>query len=233
MSAKSDYMTDSHLPRLGPVLQVLNLLVRLAPTGRKFLDQSILLRRELGAGGETIVPTGFQSVWAGPKEIAFMDEHHEAVAHSAYARRAARGDVCLCLKRDEEIVGYRWATQKSACLFCGFGPGYELLFFPLQAHQVFIYDSYVYSAHRGKGYSKLIRELFQQSAYSEGIRETYSLIAPENARSLKLALLGGSKPLCMTYGIRIRNWSKMILGPSPDEDLERWIDAFKVREGVG
>lgn len=211
---------------------MLSLLVRAAPTGRKFLHQSILLRRQYDGAGHTLLPDDFQSVWAGPSEIAYMDQHPEATSRSAYARRAARGDLCLCLKRGEEVIGYRWATRKSACVFCGFGPGYELLFFPLQAHQVFVYDSYVYRVHRGRGFSTLIRNLFQESAYREGIRESYSLIAPENTRSLKLTLLGGSAPLCMAYGFRVRNWGKMILGPSPDEDLKRWIDAFKVREGI-
>ena len=207
--------------------------MRLAPTGRKFFNRSILLRRRYSAPGEILLPKNFQCVWVGPNEIEYMDRHPEATSRSAYARRAARGDLCLCLKHEEEIIGYRWAARKSACLFCGFGPGYELLFFPLQTHQVFIYDSYVYKAYRGRGYSKLIRELFQQSAYREGVRESFSLISPENSRSLKLALLGGSAPLCFAYGFRIRGWSKMILGPNPDAGLRNWIGAFKLREGIG
>lgn len=225
-------MTASALRPYSPALRALSLLVRLAPTGRKFFDESILLRRRYHSAGEISVPDGYRSVWAGPREIEYIDRHEEATSPSAYARRAARGDWCLCLKQGDEIIGYRWATRKSGCVFCGFGPGYELLFFPLQAHQVFVYDSYVYRTYRGRGFSTLIRELFQQAAYHEGVRESYSLVAPENTRSLKLTLLGGSEPLCMAYGFRVRNWSKMILGPSPDEDLERWIDAFKVREGI-
>ena len=226
-------MTTVLLPKPTTSLRMLSLMVRAAPSGRKFLHRSILLWREYGGAGNAILPDGYQSVWAGPREIAYMDQHPEATSRSAYARRAARGDVCLCLKQGDEVIGYRWATRESACVFCGFGPGYELLFFPLRAHQVFVYDSYVYRAHRGHGFSTIIRSLFQQATYREGVRESYSLVAPENTRSLKLALLGGSEALCMAYGFRVRNWSKMILGPNPDEDLKRWIDAFKVREGIG
>ena len=224
--------SPSLLPQLNPALRILSLMVRLAPTGLKFFHRSILLRRRYRIVGEVVAPEGFQSAWAGPREIEYLDRHPEATSRSAYARRADRGDVCLCLKQGEEVIGYRWATRRSACVFCGFGPGYELLFFPLQAHQVFVYDSYVYRAHRGRGFSKLIRELFQQAVYREGVRESYSLVTPENSRSLKLALLGGSEPLCMAYGFRIRSWSKMVLGPNPDPQLQQWLSEFKVREGI-
>lgn len=225
-------MFAESLPHPGPVIRVLSLMVRLAPTGRKFFDRSIFLRRKYGPTEPVSLPEGLHSTWAGPEEIDYMDNHPEATSPSAYSRRAARGDLCLCLKRGNEVIGYRWAKRGSACVFCGFGPGYELLFFPLQPDQVFVYDAYVYSAHRGTNYNTTLRALMHRALQSEGVRESYALIAPENTTSLKVTLRAGSEPLCMAYGIRIRDWNKVILGRQPDPQLMQWIAQFKQREGI-
>jgi GNAT superfamily N-acetyltransferase len=219
-------------PTANPVIRTLKLLVRFAPTGQKYFKRSIFLRKRYCGLEEVPALDGLESVWAGAKEFAYIDAHPEATSTGAYSRRAARGDWCLCLKCDDEIIGYRWATQHSGCLFCGFGAGYELLFFPLRPDQVFVYDSYVYSAHRGKGYSKLIRDSLHAALQRRGVRESYGLVEPENIRSLKLVINSGYEPLCIAYGVRIRNWSKMILGPSPDAVLARWTEGFKIREGI-
>lgn len=225
-------MATASLPNPSLLTRALELLVRIAPTGRKFFNQSIFLVRTLGDFGEAPALRGLESAWAGEREIEFMDAHPEATSRGAYARRAKRGDLCLCLKRGEEVIGYRWAKRASACLFCGFGSGYELLFFPLRPDQVFIYDSYVYSAYRDHGYSSLTRAVMYHALQREGVGEAYSLVAPENTKSLRLTLKSGNEPLCMAYGIRVRNWSKMILGPRSDPELERWIADFKRREGI-
>ena len=225
-------MFAESLPHPGPAIRVLSLMARLAPPGRKVFDRSILIRRKYGRTEPVLLPEGLYSAWAGVKETAYMDAHSEATSSGAYSRRVSRGDLCLCLKRGEEVIGYRWAKRGSACLFCGFGPGYEILFFPLRPDQVFVYDSYVYSAHRGHSYNTLLRRLMHQALQREGVRESYALVAPENTTSLKLTLRTGSEPLCMAYGIRIRDWNKVILGPRPDAQLMRWIARFKRREGI-
>lgn len=215
-------------PRPGPLVSILSLLTRIAPTRRKFFHSYIVFRREYKVVDEPPALDGLRSVWAGAQEIEYMDKHPEATSRRAYARRAARGDSCLCLKRGEEIIAYQWVARKSACLFCGFGTGYELLFFPFRSDQVFMYDAYVYRAHQRQGYGTLLRKLIYKEMQKQGIREQYALVALNNIPALKITFALGDEPWCMAYGVRIRNWGRMILGHRPDAQLIRWIDEFKV-----
>jgi GNAT superfamily N-acetyltransferase len=210
-------------------MSLLGLIVRLAPTRRKYFNCSIVFRRKYRRLDEPPPLDGLQCVWAGPVEIENMDKHPEATSRGAYARRAARGDTCFCLKRGEELIAYQWVATGSACLYCGFGPRYELLFFPLRPDQVFMYDSYTYSAHRRQGYGTLLRERLHKTMERQGVREAYGLVAPENTPSISVTLKSEYEPLCMAYGIRIRNWSKMFFGPQPDVQLIQWTDEFKSR----
>lgn len=177
-------------------------------------------------------PEGLSCAWACSKDIEFIDRHPEATSRGANARRVARGDRCMCLKRGSEILGYQWVTQQAACVFCGFDPGYELLFFPLQPDQIFTYDSYVYGAHRRRAYGTVIRRRLHSALQQEGIREAYSLVAPENAPSISITLQSKFEPWRMAYGFRIRGWSKMILGPEMDPQLLEWIAEFKAHSGI-
>jgi GNAT superfamily N-acetyltransferase len=222
-------MSTNSCPRPGPVVSVLSLLTRFAPTGWKYFYPGVLFRRRYDYVDEPPALEGLQSIWAGAREIEYMDKHPEATSPRAYARRAARGDMCLCLKQGEEIIGYQWVAKKSACLFCGFSSRYELLFFPLRADQVFMYDAYVYRARQRQGYGTLIRKLIYKEMQKQGVREQYALVALDNIPALKITLALGDEPWSMAYGIRIRNWSKMILGPRPDKQLIRWLDKFKTR----
>jgi len=217
------------LPRPNPIVSILSLMVRAAPTSWKFYNRAILFRRQYGEMDEASLPDGVQSEWAGPKEIEYIDKHPEAPAPGTSARRVARGDMCMCLKRGEEVIGYQWVTRRSACLFCGFSPKYELLFFPLQSHQMFTYDSYTYAAYRRKGYGTVIRRTLHKAMRDAGVQEAYSLVAPENTASISITLQSRFQPWCMAYGFRVRGWSKMILGPHPDAELSQWINAFKAQ----
>jgi GNAT superfamily N-acetyltransferase len=207
----------------------LNLMVRLAPTGWKYFNSAILFRRRYDHVDDPPLLDGVQRVWAGAREIEYMDKHPEATAPGTYARRAARGDMCLCLKRGGELIGYQWVARRSACLFCGFGPGYELLFFPFRSDQVFMYDAYIYRAWQRQGYGTLIRKLIYKEMQQRGVREQYALVALDNIPALRITLDLGDEPWRMAYGVRIRNWGKMILGPQPDARLTRWIEAFKTQ----
>ena len=209
------------------MVSVLSLFVRFAPTHRKFFSRAIFFRRTYGQMEDIPVPEGLSCAWASTEDIELIDKHPEATSRGANTRRVARGDRCMRLKRGDEILGYQWVTRQAACVFCGFDPGYELLFFPLQADQIFTYDSYVYSAHRRKAYGTVIRRRLHRTLQHEGIREAYSLVAPENTPSISITLQSGFEPWRMAYGVRIRGWSKMILGPEVEPRLLRWIDEFK------
>lgn len=213
----------------GLLVWILRLLVRMAPTGRKFFNPCVVFRREYRHVDEPPAVADLQGVWAGAQEIEYMDKHPEATSPGAYARRVARGDICYCLKRGEELIGYQWVARRSACLYCGFGPRYELLFFPLQPHQVFMYDSYVYRAWQRRGYGTLIRKLVYKEMQRMGIRESFALVALDNVPAMRITLALGDEPWCLAVGIRIRNWSKMLLGPRRDTRLLRWIDEFESR----
>jgi hypothetical protein len=215
--------------RSGLFPSLLNLAVRLAPTGRKYFHQAILFRRQYDYIEDPTVPEGLHWLWAGKDEIEYMNGHPEAVARGAYTRRAARGDMCLCLKRGDHIIAYQWMARQSACLYCGFGPRYQLLFFPLRSDQVFMYDSFTYSNWRRQGYGKVIRKLIYKAIQEQGVRESFALVALDNLPAMAITLALGDEPWCMTYGLRIRDWSRMILGPRPDPSLDRWIEAFKNR----
>jgi len=225
-------MSNNALPRPSAVVSTLRLLVRLAPTGRKFFNRSIVFRRRYEVMDEVPPLDGIDGAWANADDIEFIDQHPEATSRGANGRRIARGDRCWCLKRGSEVLGYQWITQRAGCLFCGFDPGYELLFFSLQPHQVFTYDSYVYGVHRRKGYGTVIRRMLHGALKQEGIREAYSVVMPENTPSINITLQTRFEPWRMAYGIRIRDWGRMILGAELDPQLIRWIRDFQTRSSA-
>jgi hypothetical protein len=99
----------------------MNLVVRLIPTGWKFWGNSVLLKTPVGESGPVNLPEPYTWTWAGPEEIDFLARHPEATSRSAYARRAARGDRCLCIKQGADIVGYRWFKLTPAASCAGLG----------------------------------------------------------------------------------------------------------------
>lgn len=220
------------LPPRSPLVWALTTAVKLAPTGRKFLHRLILLRKNISEIEDAELPAGFESGWAGPTEIRFLNAHKEATSTGAYEKRAARGDSCVCLKKANEVIAYQWIAWRSGCLFCGFRAGYEILFLPLKAHQVFAYDTFVYSAHRRRGMIMLLRKRLLKELKERGITEIFGLVDPENVNALKSILSFGYEPLRMAYGVRIRQWGKVILGPANDAQLRAWIDDFKIRSGL-
>jgi GNAT superfamily N-acetyltransferase len=114
-------------------------------------------------------------------------------------------------------------------LYCGFGPGYELRFLTLAPNQAFLYDLYVYEKYRRHGYAALICSYMYEALRQQGIEEAFSLIDPDNHPVIGLNLRLGAEPVCMAYGFRIRQWSKMLLGPESDGPiLKVW---FHQRQG--
>jgi GNAT superfamily N-acetyltransferase len=206
-------------------VELLNLIVRLAPTGWKHYHNSILFRGQT-AVSPVVVPASYEWKLAGPKEIQYMDTHPEATSPTAYARRAQMGDRCVCLKQGGELVGYQWIRFKRCCALCGFTDAMELPFLPLAANQAFFYDLYTYKAHRKRGVGTLIRKLADQGLSEMGIDEVLSLVSPQNLPALRLRTLMQEKPDRMVYGYRIRNWHQTFLGPLGDTQLLAWWDQF-------
>jgi len=176
-----------------------------------------MLRKDLSGTAAIEESGGYQYCWAGSEEIQYINNHSEATSPTAYERRAQRGDSCLCLKKGDEIIGYHWMAWSSACIFCGFGKGSEIVFFPLREDQVFTYDLYVYKAHRRSGAATAFRGLLWEMLKQKGIREIYTLIDPDNRIALKLNLGLGYKPVHMVYQFRIRQWAHTRYGPLDKE----------------
>jgi ribosomal protein S18 acetylase RimI-like enzyme len=205
---------------------LLDAAVRIAPTRWKFSDRAILLRKALTARDGVDLPMGCQWVWAGPEELRVMDQHPEATSRSAYDRRAKRGDACLCVKNGDELVGYRWIARKAACLYCGFSRNYELMLFPLQPRQAFLYDLYVYSSYRKHGYGTLLMDLALDVLQNEGVGEVFSLVDPDNHPMLRLNARLGFEAVRMVFAFRIRQWSAVAYGANDDPALQRWTKQF-------
>jgi len=204
----------------------MNLAVRLIPTGWKYWGNSILLKTPIGDSGPVSLPEPYTWTWAGPEEIDFLDRHPEATSPTAYARRAARGDRCLCIKQGDEIVGYRWFKLRSGCILCGFGPKMEITPFPLKPGQAYSFDLFTYQKYRGRGVATMLMKLLFQALREEGINEVLSCVSPDNHASLRLQLRLGAQPQRMVYNYRIRNWNKTFLGPEGDRRLTDWMQQF-------
>lgn len=204
----------------------MNLLVSLLPTGWKFLGNSILLKTRVGESAPVSLPEPYTWTWAGPEEIDFLARHPEATSRSAYARRAARGDRCLCIKRDTEIVGYRWFKLDTGCVLCGFGPKREIIPFSLKPGQAYSFDLFTYQKHRGRGVATMLMRLLLQFLREDGVKEVFSLVAPTNHASLRLQTRFGAEPQRMVYNYRIRGWSRTFLGPEGDPRLTDWMRQF-------
>lgn len=206
--------------------------MRLAPTGRKFFDRAILLRKTLASEQRFALPEGFRWKLGGASEIAQIDAHPEATSRSAYRRRYDRGDSCVCLMKGSEIVAYRWVARRRACLYCGFGSGYEIRFLALRPNQAFLYDLYVYQAHRRGGHATLLCEVIFKLLKDEGIDEIFCLADPANERVIRLDLRLGFEAVRVAYGVRIRQWGAMFFGPQPDPRLQAWVGEFGARAGI-
>jgi ribosomal protein S18 acetylase RimI-like enzyme len=172
------------------------------------------------------MPEPYKWTWAGPDEIDYLDRHPEATSSTAYARRAARGDHCLCIKQGGEIVGYRWLKLGAGCILCGFGAKMEIPLFPLKPDQAFAYDLFTYRKYRGQGVATMLNKLLYQALLAEGIKEVLVLVALANHAALRLNLRLGAQPLRLVYSYRIRNWSKAFLGPEGDTRLSEWTQQF-------
>ena len=103
----------------------------------------------------------------------------------------------------------------------------EMTFLPLAMNQAFSYDLYTYREHRGRGIATLLKALVYQRLEEIGIKETFSLVSPDNKPSLRLRVLLGEQPERMVYGYRIRNWQKTFLGPTRDVWLQQWWEQYK------
>jgi ribosomal protein S18 acetylase RimI-like enzyme len=215
-------------PRRKMRFRSMNLAVRLMPTGWKYWANSILLMTPVADSQPISVPEPYRWIWAGPEEIAYIDRHPEATSPTAYTRRAARGDRCLCIMLGENVVGYQWVTRRAGCVMCGFGPRMEIKLFPLAPHQAFAYDIYTYRNYRGRGIGTMLKRLLYLSMKEEGAREVLVLVAPDNHASLRLQLRLGAQPQRIVYTYRIRSWNKTFLGPAQDRQLAEWMEQFKL-----
>jgi ribosomal protein S18 acetylase RimI-like enzyme len=173
------------------------------------------------------MPEPYTWTWAGPEEIDFLARHPEATSRGAYARRAARGDRCLCIKQGAEIVGYRWFKLNTGCVFCGFGPKREIIPFSLKPGQAYSFDLFTYQKYRGRGVATMLMKILFQVLREAGVKEVLSLVAPTNHASLRLQMRFGAQPQRMVYNYRIRSWSKTFLGPEGDTRLTEWMQQFK------
>jgi GNAT superfamily N-acetyltransferase len=230
-SLMPEAMPVSWLPPPGLIVRILGLLVRIAPTGLKFFSRSILLRKTLTPAQRVVLPAGLQWIVAGPTEIAWIAAHPEATSRGACQRRAERGDICICLKKGSEIVAYRWIARSRGCVFCGFRSR-EIRFLALRPNQAFLYDLFVYEAHRRHGYGTLLLQIIFEFLKSEGIDEVFCLADPDNHRVIRVELRLGFETVRMAYGVRIRQWGAMFFGPKPDRQLQRWTNEFKARAGI-
>ena len=205
----------------------MNFAVRLMPISWKYWGNSILLKTSIGDSGPISVPEPYKWTWAGPEEINFLDRHSEATSPTAYARRAARGDRCLCIKQGGEIVGYRWLKLGTGCILCGFGTNMEITLFPLKPGQAFSYDLYTYRKYRGQGVATMLNNLLYHVLREEGLKEVLALVSLANHAALRLNLRFGAQPQRLVYSYRIRGWSKAFLGPEGDTRLAEWTQQFK------
>lgn len=215
-----------HPPR-NFIFRAIDLAVRLAPTGWKYSGSSILLKTSIADIGPVTLPAPFQWTWAGPQEIDFLNRHPEATSPTAYARRAVRGDRCLCIKEGSDVAGYRWVTQANGCVLCGFGPNMEFTLFPLNPGQAFTYDLFTYQKYRGRGIATALVKLLYRALRDEGINVVFSLVSPLNYPALRLHLRCGAEPQRMMYNYRIRSWTKTFLGPEGDIRLSEWVQRFR------
>jgi GNAT superfamily N-acetyltransferase len=205
----------------------MDLVVRLIPTGWKYCDSSVLLKTVIGDSAPISVPEPYTWTWAGSEEIDFMDRHPEATSPTAYPRRAARGDRCLCIKQGGEIVGYRWLKLHTGCILCGFGPKMEITPFSLKQDQAFAYDLFTYQKYRGLGVATMLMKLLYYELRKQGVNEVLFCVSPDNHASLRLQMRFGAQPQRMVYSYRIRSWSKTFLGPEGDRRLTEWMQQFK------
>ena len=210
--------------------RILNLAVRLAPTRWKYYGNTILFRTTLDNVPPVSVPVPYHWKWAGAEEIAFMDKHPEAEMRTAYPRRAAYGDRCVCLMKGEELAGFQWISLRSGCTWCDPRPSWEIPFLPLKATQAFFYDLYVYKQFRGQGLGILLKRLSLRIVKEQGIEEVFALVSCDNLISLKLRIRTGDTPVRTVNFYRIRRWYKLFLGPLKDPQLMQWWTGFSAKK---
>jgi GNAT superfamily N-acetyltransferase len=205
---------------------MLNLAVRVAPIHRKWYGNFILTAKPLANATPTPVPQPYRHKWAGPEDVAIMNAHPEADQPGAYPRRVARGDRCVCLLNGDELVGYQWMAFESARASCEDLPPWEILFLPLTAKNVYLYDLYVYKKHRGKGLGPLIRALAFAELRALGYQAALAIVDVHNEPALRVRLRTGEELLQIMYCYHIGKWKRCFFGRAGDPGLKRWWDRF-------
>lgn len=141
--------------------------------------RAILFERTLGEGmqaGPPRPPVELRMLGAGDTE-AYLAFHPEA-SGPELERRLAAGDWCHVARAGGRLVGVRWVSLSHARI------AYLGLSFPLADREVFVYDSYVDPAWRGRGVGRTLYFEMNDRLKSEGFTRVLSAVVRENPEGL-------------------------------------------------
>jgi len=209
-------------PRPGFSFRIINRIFALLPVKSKLKFHALLLGKKLDAPEKPEQMQGVSFSIAGEEEFEAMIQHPEALSKSLYLRRISNGDICYCLKQNDELVSYNWIRFTSCCAHCGRRVGFE--FIPLEKNQAFTYDFYTYKKYRGTGLGGYLKSHLLYDLYSRGITEVLSIVKPSNDISLKIHVRLDYELVTVVFGYCVFNWTTTFLGSKNDVlRMRQWI----------
>ncbi len=210
-------------PPQSPWFPFLDRLVRIAPVRDKFCIDSVLLRKSLSGNLPSAPADQNTYTWANTADIQFILAHRGQFSRGepVYARRHARGHLCFCAKRGDEVLGYRWVAFDVCSILAGSRE--EVQFFPLADGQAYLYELFTYEKYRHRRIGACLTIHLLRALKEHGIKEVYNAVSPDNAGSMKIHLRLGFEPQRFLYYYRIRKWKTGFLGSMRDIDgLQEW-----------
>ncbi len=209
-------------PKPGIPFRIMNRVHALLPVKSKMKFQGLLLGKTLDAPAKPEAMEGVTFSVANHDDIVAMKEHPEALAKSLYDRRIENGDICLCLKKDGELVSYNWIRFTSCCARCGKRVSFS--FIPLEKNQAFTYDFYTYKKFRGSGLGGYLKKCLLHELYTRGITEVLSIVKPSNDISLRIHVRLDYDLVTVVFGYCIYSWTKTFLGSKKDIlRMRQWV----------
>lgn len=139
---------------------------------------------------DVALPAGFDFGVLGADELQRVSQHPERAGYVSAGfvlNCLARGDVCLCVRRGEEIVALAWHS-----LTLNHSPHWPGA---LGADEAYLYDMYVFEAWRGHELAPALRLHSYQVLAALGRSRFYSITECHNRASLRFKRKLGARIL--------------------------------------
>lgn len=163
------------------------------------------------------VPEGFEVSILGPEEVALVAAHPERTGYvppGYVSDSLRRGDTCVGIKRQGEIVATSWFSLEE-----NRSQAYPV---KLRPHEAYLYDTYVFEAYRGRHLAEVLRYGTYDILRTLNRTVLYTLTVHSNTASLRFKQRLGARAVFFGLAVDIfgRYHTTFILKRWPETPLD-------------